>query len=129
MAISRKEARQRFSGLFTPLMTPFKENYDLDLDGLRSNVRFLMRGGFGENGSGVFLVAGAGGEFPVLTMDERKKVAQTVVEENKRKGSTDIWGAAYRHAESNRAVQVCQTSRNRWSTTIYAVLRSWTDRR
>lgn len=105
MAISRKEARQRFSGLFTPLMTPFKENYDLDLDGLRSNVRFLMRGGFGENGSGVFLVAGAGGEFPVLTMDERKKVAQTVVEETRGKVPL-IFGV--QHTDTQRVIELCK---------------------
>jgi 4-hydroxy-tetrahydrodipicolinate synthase len=81
MAITRKEARSKFRGLFTPLMTPFKANYELDVDGLRSNVRFLVKNGFGENGSGVFLVAGAGGEFQVLTTEERKKVAQVVVEE------------------------------------------------
>ncbi len=81
MAISRKEAREKFRGMFTPLMTPFKPNYELDIDGLKSNVRYLIKNGFGENGNGTFLVAGAGGEFQVLTTEERKKVGQAVVDE------------------------------------------------
>jgi 4-hydroxy-tetrahydrodipicolinate synthase len=105
MAISRKEAREKFRGLFTPLMTPFKENYDLDLDGLRNNIRYLLRAGFGENNSGSFLVAGAGGEFPTLTMDERKSVAQTVVEETRGKVPL-IFGA--QHTNPQRVIELCK---------------------
>lgn len=105
MAITRKEAREKFRGMFTPLMTPFKENFELDVEGLRGNVRFLIDNGFGENGSGVFLVAGAGGEFQVLTMEERKKVAQIVVEESRGKVPS-IFGA--QHTDPQVVIELCK---------------------
>jgi dihydrodipicolinate synthase/N-acetylneuraminate lyase len=86
-------------------MTPFKANYELDLDGLRSNVRFLVKNGFGENGSGVFLVAGAGGEFQVLTTEERKKVAKVVVEETAGK-VPNIFGV--QHTDPQVTIELCK---------------------
>jgi 4-hydroxy-tetrahydrodipicolinate synthase len=105
MAITRKEARSKFRGLFTPLMTPFKPNFELDVDGLRNNVRFLVKNGFGEKNNGVFLVAGAGGEFQVLTLEERKKVAQIVQEETSGKVPS-IFGA--QHTDPQVVIELCK---------------------
>lgn len=105
MAITRKEARSRFRGLFTPLMTPFKANYELDLDGLKSNVRYLVKNGFGENDTGVFLVAGAGGEFQVLSTEERKKVAEAVQQETRGRVPA-IFGA--QHTDPRVVMELCK---------------------
>ena len=59
--------------------TPFTESYELDLDGLRRSIRRMIDRGV-RRGQGVLLVAAAGGEFPMLSMDERKEVTRVSVE-------------------------------------------------
>lgn len=72
--------RQTIRGNFIALPTPFHDDYSLDLPALRRQVRRLIDAGYAK-GNGVLLAAGAGGEFPTLTLDERKHVANTVIEE------------------------------------------------
>ncbi len=59
--------------------TPFKEDYSLDLDALRDNVRFMINRGV-RTGEGVLLVGGAGGEHPAMNVDERKAVMDVAME-------------------------------------------------
>jgi 4-hydroxy-tetrahydrodipicolinate synthase len=59
--------------------TPFKEDFSLDLDALRDNVRFMIRGGI-RTGQGALLVAAAGGEHPLLNAEERMAVMDASVE-------------------------------------------------
>ncbi len=62
-----------------PVITNLKDDLALDLDGIRVNVDYLVDHGM-VTGKGVLLAAGAGGDFDILTLDERKQVARTIVE-------------------------------------------------
>jgi dihydrodipicolinate synthase/N-acetylneuraminate lyase len=66
-------------GPMLPVITSFKDDLSLDLDTIQDNVRFLIEHGL-VTGKGAMLAVGAGGDFPMLTTDERKTVAQAVVE-------------------------------------------------
>ena len=74
------QAKRRWRGPVVPVLTIFNDDLSLDLDGLRRNVRYLLDAG-AKVGNTVFLVCGAGGDFPVLTTEERKTVAATVADE------------------------------------------------
>ena len=67
----------RFEGIIPPMLTPFKENGDLDLQKLRDFVDYLIEGGV----HGLFPSASSG-EFSTMTIEERKKVIETVIDQN-----------------------------------------------
>lgn len=77
--MDKTEIINRLRGPVVPIITPFMENLELDLETLRENVQFLLDKGM-KNGYGVMLTGGAGGEFPMLTTQERKDIARTVKE-------------------------------------------------
>ena len=72
-----QELKERLRGAVVTLITPFRADFELDLDGLRENTRFIIDSGV-RTGKGVLLAGGACGEFPCLTIEERKKVAKAV---------------------------------------------------
>jgi dihydrodipicolinate synthase/N-acetylneuraminate lyase len=65
-------------GPMVAVATPFTEEYALDLDALQSNIRVMVERGV-RTGQGTLLVGGAGGEHPVLNLDERKAVMSAAV--------------------------------------------------
>ncbi len=69
--------KSRVRGPLAPVLTVYKEDLSLDLDAIQENVDQQIRRGLG-TGQGVLLAAGAGGDFPLLTHDERKAVIQAV---------------------------------------------------
>jgi len=71
---------ERLKGPVAPVLTIFKDDLSLDLEGTKSNVRNAVKKGMGKE-SGFLLAVGAGGEFPSLSVEERKKVAEAVVKE------------------------------------------------
>ncbi|MDE0219159.1 MAG: dihydrodipicolinate synthase family protein [Spirochaetaceae bacterium] len=73
------EAKDLFRGPMVSVATPFTAQFDLDLDALRDNIVFMLDRGMA-TGKGVLLVAAAGGEFPMLSMEERKEVIRASVE-------------------------------------------------
>jgi len=73
------EAKQKLQGILVAAPTQMKQDYSLDLDGIKKFTRFLVDKGI-VNGNGVILSTGAGGEHMHLTMEERKKVTAAVVE-------------------------------------------------
>jgi len=75
-----EEAKRRWKGPVIPVLTIFKDDLSLDLEGLRGNIRYLLDAG-ARVGNTLLLVCGAGGDFPVLTTDERRQVAETVADE------------------------------------------------
>ena len=69
---------QDIQGVFAAIATPFKDNEDLDLEGLKTLTRYLLDGGV----DGVMAVGGTG-EFPHLSRAEKASVIRTVADEVK----------------------------------------------
>lgn len=75
-----EEAKKKLKGLAIVLVTPWTENYAIDFNGFRENIRFIMNRGVSE-GKGAFLVACAGGENMFMTDEEIREVIRTAIEE------------------------------------------------
>lgn len=67
------EAKQVLAGAMISVATPVTSEYELDVGTLRRNLEFMLSHG-AEPGTAVFLVAAAGGEFPMLSLEQRKQV-------------------------------------------------------
>lgn len=70
--------KDKLKGVFTFMITPFKPNnfMELDVDGLRKNVRYLK-----ENGIQALVPCGETGEIYSLTLEEIKKMIEVIAEE------------------------------------------------
>lgn len=78
-----EELKKKLNAVFMVIVTPFKENGEVDLEGVRTNTRFFV-----DNYSNEPLVispTGSIGEFYTLSSEERKAVIKTVIEEAKGK--------------------------------------------
>src|SRR5262249_29144835 len=71
--------RDWLCGAVVAVATPFRQDLTLDLDGLKENVETMVERGI-RTGDGVLLVGGAAGEFPVLSIEERRAVVDASVE-------------------------------------------------
>jgi 4-hydroxy-2-oxoglutarate aldolase len=75
MSQEKASHREKLSGVFAPITTPFSEEGRLLLDQLASNIRKLneskLRG---------YFVLGTNGEFESLTEAERREVLETAIE-------------------------------------------------
>ena len=67
------ELRSRLHGVQVVLVTPMKEDLEVDLDGLAANVHTIL-----EHGVDGLVVSGTYGEFPTLASDERVEMFRTV---------------------------------------------------
>ena len=76
-------AQEKLVGVQGIFPTPFKENQDVDYDGLASNVEKDIANGFKW-----LTCTGTGGEFYTLTTEEHKQVIRTVCEAAK--GHDDV---------------------------------------
>jgi len=74
MAQDKMRYRERLSGVFAPITTPFDEEGHLLLDQLASNI-----GKLNESRLRGYLVLGTNGEFKSLSEAERRKVLETVL--------------------------------------------------
>ena len=66
-------------GPMIPVITNLQSDLSVDHTAIHDNVQADRDRGI-VTGRGVFLAGGAGGDFPMLTVDERKEVAQTIVQ-------------------------------------------------
>ncbi len=64
-----------FRGVFPAIITPFKEDYILDEEGLRRNIEFL-----GESGVAGIVPCGTTGESATLSFEEHKQVVEIAVD-------------------------------------------------
>lgn len=72
--------KENICGPLAPVLTVFREgDLSVDLDCIQENVDQQIRRGMSK-GQAVLLAAGAGGDFPLLSLDERKAVIQAVAE-------------------------------------------------
>lgn len=67
--------QQKWHGIHTVLITPFKKDFALDLEGHRRNVEFAAK-----SSAHVLVCLGTQGEFSSLSLDERKAVIRATVE-------------------------------------------------
>ena len=75
----KSTCHQVLCGPMIPLVTNYNRDLSLDLGAYRENLQYLMAHGI-RTGQGCFLVAGAGGDFPMLTVAERIQLAHTAAE-------------------------------------------------
>lgn len=71
--------KQLLRGPMIPVITNLNSDLSVDHDAIRENVGYVVDHGIVE-GSGVLLAVGAGGDFPMLTVQQRKDVCKTIVE-------------------------------------------------
>jgi 4-hydroxy-tetrahydrodipicolinate synthase len=71
--------REIVRGPMIPLVTNYNRDLSLDLGAYKENLQYLMAHGI-RTGYGCFLVGGAGGDFPMLTVEERAALARTAAE-------------------------------------------------
>jgi 5-dehydro-4-deoxyglucarate dehydratase len=70
------ELRTRLTGVMPFVPTPFRpEDQEVDLDGLRANIEFLL-----QHGVGILGMCGFAGEFSALTFDEHAQIIRVAVE-------------------------------------------------
>jgi 4-hydroxy-tetrahydrodipicolinate synthase len=65
----------RFGSVITAMVTPFRDDYSLDLEGAQDLARYLL-----ESGSDGLVVAGTTGEGPTLSHDEKDRLFHAVIE-------------------------------------------------
>jgi 5-dehydro-4-deoxyglucarate dehydratase len=69
------ELRARLTGVMPFVPTPFRaQDQEVDLDGLRSNIEFLL-----QHGVGILGMCGFAGEFSALTFDEHAQIVRVAV--------------------------------------------------
>lgn len=69
-------SRLSLSGMFVPNITPFTRSGELDVEALKTCVRFWV-----EDGVSGLVPCGSNGEAPYLSGEERRKVVETVLDE------------------------------------------------
>jgi dihydrodipicolinate synthase/N-acetylneuraminate lyase len=77
--ITRDQARARWRGVLAPLVTPFTREGGIDVAALQTNVQWLLDRG-ARQGNTIFLLAGSGGDFPMMNLEERKQVIAAVAD-------------------------------------------------
>jgi 4-hydroxy-tetrahydrodipicolinate synthase len=85
----------RFGSVITAMVTPFRDDYALDLDGAQSLAAWLL-----ENGTDGLVVSGSTGEAPTLTHPEKRDLFRAVVEVAKSKGKVICGTGTYDTAET-----------------------------
>ncbi|MGA7075421.1 MAG: 4-hydroxy-tetrahydrodipicolinate synthase [Halobacteriota archaeon] len=65
----------RFQGVFPAMVTPFTNKDEIDVEGMRSNIAYLQKGGVAG-----LVPCGSTGESATLTHDEHKKLVELTVE-------------------------------------------------
>ena len=74
-----EEVKRTLRGPMIPVITNFNEDLSVDHAAIRENVGCVLERGIAR-GRGVLLALGAGGDFPMLSVAERREVARTIVD-------------------------------------------------
>lgn len=75
-----KELSKRIKGAIVVMITPFRDNYEIDKDGVKRLTRFLIESGIKE-GTGALIPAASYGESPMLTAEEQSAIFKIVKKE------------------------------------------------
>ena len=71
------EVKRTLRGPMIPVITNLNDDLSINHAAITENVRYVVERGI-TTGHGVLLAAGAGGDFPMLTVAERKAVSETI---------------------------------------------------
>merc|ERR1711943_129554 len=74
-----KDVKAKVRGVALPLLTFYQEDGEVDHVGMTAYVKQMIADGLVE-GKGVILAVASGGDFPSLSIQERKNTAKTVIE-------------------------------------------------
>jgi 4-hydroxy-tetrahydrodipicolinate synthase len=85
----------RFGSVVTAMVTPFHDDYSLDLDGAQGMARYLL-----DNGTDSLVVAGSTGESPTLTHQEKLDLFRAIVQAAGGKGQVICGTGTYDTAET-----------------------------
>ena len=72
-----QEVKRTLCGPMIPVITNLKDDLSIDLEAIKFNVNYVIERGL-VRGRGALLAVGAGGDFPMLTVQERKDVAKAI---------------------------------------------------
>lgn len=79
--MDREKLQAQITGCYIPMPTQVRDDdLELNLPAMRRHVRFLLEGGVRE-GNGVLLTCGAAGDFTTLSVEERLRIADAVLDE------------------------------------------------
>lgn len=74
-----QEVKQMLRGPMIPVITHLNDDLSVDVETIKTEVEYLVEHGI-TTGQGVLLAVGAGGDFNMLTVDERKMAAKAIVD-------------------------------------------------
>ncbi len=76
--LDRYQRKAHLRGCYLAIPTIYAADLNIDFDGMQRHIRFMLEHGL-RIGNAVILVNGAAGEFPCLTLQERKKTTETAI--------------------------------------------------
>jgi 4-hydroxy-tetrahydrodipicolinate synthase len=85
----------RFGAVVTAMVTPFRQDHSLDLEGAQRLARHLL-----EHGTDSIVVAGSTGESPTLSHREKLDLFRSVIEAASREGKVICGTGTYNTAET-----------------------------
>ncbi|MCA9987533.1 MAG: dihydrodipicolinate synthase family protein [Anaerolineales bacterium] len=74
-----QEVKNTLCGPMIPVITHLNADLSVNTDAIRQEVNYLVEHGL-TTGNGVLLAVGAGGDFNMLSVEERKQAAQAIVD-------------------------------------------------
>ncbi len=93
----------RFGSLVTAMVTPFRDDHAVDLDGAQRLASWLV-----DNGSDAIVVAGSTGESPTLTHREKAELFRAVGEAIRGRGKLICGTGTYSTAETIELTQAAE---------------------
>ena len=93
----------RFGSVVTAMVTPFRDDHAVDLDGARSLASWLT-----DNGSDAIVVAGSTGESPTLTYKEKAELFRAVGDAIRGRGKLICGVGTYSTAETLELTQAAE---------------------
>jgi len=102
--ITVAEAKKMMDGVVIPLATIFKEDGSLDADATGENVEWIIDQG-ATQGNTVFIAVGSGGDFTVMSTEERKQAIKAIADANRGRIPTF---ASVQSTDIRTTIELCQ---------------------
>ena len=102
--ITVKEAKKKYRGICVPVLTVIKEDGSVDIDGIQSNIKWIIDQGAKE-GNTILLACGSGGDFTVLNTFERKAIIKAIAEVSRRRVPVM---ASVQSTDIRETIELCQ---------------------